>query len=54
MELYERVTEIDEDHAGAWLLLGHARLAQGDEEAAQEAFDQAVDLDPDLEDQVPD
>ncbi|MDP6779324.1 MAG: GWxTD domain-containing protein [Candidatus Latescibacteria bacterium] len=44
VELLERITHQDPDDADAFLLLGHARLAEGEVDRAKDAFDRAVHL----------
>jgi superkiller protein 3 len=52
IELYERVIEEQPEYAAAHLNLGFLLIAEGEEEAGQAALDEAVRLDPSLEDRI--
>ncbi len=43
--LGKRATELERSKAEAWVVLGHAYLAQGDKKAAKRAYQRAVQLD---------
>ena len=48
--LLERAVALRGDHPGWWAALGEARSAEGDAQGAREAFERALELDPDTPD----
>jgi tetratricopeptide (TPR) repeat protein len=50
--LYEHIIEVDPQHAAAHLNLGFLLIERGDEERGRDELDEAVRLDPGLEDRI--
>lgn len=52
IQLYEHIIEVDTTHAAAHLNLGFLLIERGDEELGRAELDEAVRLDPTLEDRI--